>query len=150
MTELLAVLTAIFVVYALYEVFATVSQSGDGLSRTGPDNSRGAPQAATSRQPSTPSVTTTTTPPATLTPAPAKQATLVTEHEKHTNLRNPVTGEISPMPGNYRFAKKWIKEALVEEGLLPKVYKNSELTETLNLKAKEAIEKIKHLEKYHA
>ena len=148
MTELLAVLTAIFVIYALYEVFATVSQSGDGLSRTGPDNSRSAPQAAHARQPSSPSVATTR--PVALAPAPAKQATLVTEHEKHTNLRNPVTGEISPMPGNYRFAKKWIKEALVEEGLLPKVYKNSELTETLNLKAKEAIEKIKHLEKYHA
>ncbi len=148
MTELLAVLTAIFVIYALYEVFATVSQSGDGLSRTSPDNSRGAPQAAPARQPSSPSVT--MTPPVALAPAPAKPATLVTEHEKHTNLRNPVTGEISPMPGNYRFAKKWIKEALVEEGLLPKVYKNSELTETLNLKAKQAIEKIKHLEKYHA
>ena len=148
MTELLAVLTAIFVIYALYEVFATVSQSGDGLSRTSPDNSRSAPQAAPARQPSSPSVA--TTPPVALAPAPAKPATLVTEHEKHTNLRNPVTGEISPMPGNYRFAKKWIKEALVEEGLLPKVYKNSELTETLNLKAKQAIEKIKHLEKYHA
>ena len=148
MTELLAVLTAIFVIYALYEVFATVSQSGDGLSRTSPDNSRGAPQAAPARQPSPPSVT--TTPPVALAPAPAKPATTGIEHEKHTNLRNPVTGEISPMPGNYRFAKKWIKEALVQEGLLPKGYKNSELTETLNLKAKEAIEKIKHLEKYHA
>jgi len=147
MTELLAVLTAIFVVYALYEVFATVSQSGDGLSRTGSD-SRAAPQAVPSRQPPTPSVT--TTPSATLAAAPTKQATAGAEHEKHINLRNPVTGEISPTPGNYRFAKKWIKEALVDEGLLPKVYKNSELTETLNLKAKEAIEKFKHLEKYHA
>ena len=149
MTELLAVLTTIFVIYALYEVFATVSQSGDGLSRTSPDNRRVAPQAVPARQPSSPSVT-TTPPPVAQAPTPAKPATLVTEHEKHTNLRNPVTGEISPMPGNYRFAKKWIKEALVEEGLLPKVYKNSELTEALNLKAKEAIEKIKHLEKYHA
>jgi len=148
MTELLAVLTAIFVVYALYEVFATVSQSGDGLSRTSPDNHRSAPQAEPTRQSSTPLMT--SAPPAALDPAPTKPATPVTEHEKHTNLRNPVTGEISPMPGNYRFAKKWIKEALVEEGLLPKIYKNSELTESLNLKAKQAIEKIKHLEKYHA
>jgi len=148
MTELLAVLTAIFVIYALYEVFATVSQSGDGLSQTSPDNSRGAPQTDPARHPSPPSVA--TTPPVAQAPASAKSVITGIEHEKHTNLRNPVTGEISPMPGNYRFAKKWIKEALVEEGLLPKVYKNSELTETLNLKAKEAIEKIKHLEKYHA
>jgi hypothetical protein len=147
MTELLAVLTAIFVVYALYEVFATVSQSGDGLNQTVADGPA-APQTAPPKQPVAPAVSMPHS--ATVATTPTRQATSVEDHEKHNNLRNPVTGEVSPTPGNYRFAKKWIKEAMVAEGLLPKVYKNSELTETLNLKAKAAIEKFKHLEKYHA
>ncbi|MEI7867307.1 MAG: hypothetical protein WCI11_05405 [Candidatus Methylumidiphilus sp.] len=141
MTELLAVLIAIFVVYALYEVFATVSQSGDGLERTVAD-SRPAPRPAPVKQ--------AAAAPAAVAAAPPKQAKPVAEPDKHLNLRDPKTGDLSPTPSNYRFAKKWIKEALVAEGLLPKVYKNSELTETLNLKAKEAIEQFKHLEKFHA
>ncbi len=148
MTKLLAVLTAIFVVYALYEVFATVSQLGDGFKR------------AVQKKPSTPPpelvkqptvVSATATPPVTASVAsPTKPAVPAVEPDKHINLRDPKTGEVSPVPGNYRFAKKWIKEAMVAEGLLPKVYKNSELTETLNAKAKSAIEQFKHLEKYHA
>ena len=146
MTELLAVLTAVFVVYALYEVFATVSQSGDGLNRTAAD-SQAAQLTATFQQPTTPKVAASAAPSATLAAAPPSISAAT--HDKQANLRNPVTGEISPTPGNYRFAKKWIKEALVVEGLLPRIYKNSELTETLNMKAKEAIEKFKNLEKYH-
>ena len=145
MTELLAVLTAVFVVYALYEVFATVSQSGDGLNRTAA-GSQAAQQTATFQQSATPKVA-APAPSATLAAAPPSVSAAT--HDKQANLRNPVTGEISPTPGNYRFAKKWIKEALVVEGLLPRIYKNSELTETLNMKAKEAIEKFKNLEKYH-
>ncbi|MFZ4702168.1 MAG: hypothetical protein ACOYMG_19165 [Candidatus Methylumidiphilus sp.] len=141
MTELLAVLTSIFVVYALYEVFATVSQSGDGLERTAAD-SRPAPRPAPVKQ--------AEAAPAAVAAIPPKQAKPVAEPDKHLNLRDPKTGDLSPAPSNYRFAKKWIKEALVTEGLLPKVYKNSELTETLNLKAKEAIEQFKHLEKFQA
>lgn len=146
MTELLAVLTAIFVVYALYEVFATVSQSGDGLVKTAPTNRAepSPPKAATaqvSAEPVKPPVPTAQAAP----PPPKPMAA-----EKHITLRNPKTGETSPVPGNYRFAKKWIKEALVSEGLLPKVYKNSELTETLNAEAKTAIETFKHLSQYHA
>ncbi len=153
MTELLAVLTAIFVVYALYEVFATVSQSGDGLKKTVAD-SRVAPPPAPLKQavqaPAPASVTTQAPPAVAVTAPPTKTAEPAAEADKHLSLRNPATGEVSPVPSNYRFAKKWIKEALVAEGLLGKVYKNSELTEVLNLRAKEAIDKFKHLEKYHA
>lgn len=150
MTELLAVLTAIFVVYALYEVFATVSQSGDGLNRSAPDRRpvTPPPQPEPVKVQPEPVLTQAKAPPAAA--VPPKPAAKLAEAEKNVSLRNPVTGEISPSPSNYRFAKKWIKEALVVEGLLPKIYKNSELTETLNLKAKDAIEQFKHLEKYHA
>ena len=144
MTELLAVLTAIFVVYAMYEVFATVSQSGDGLRQTSTDRTPN-PQPTLAR----PTAVLAAAAPAPVSAAETKPTAAVPVAEKHLNLRNPVTGEVSPAPSNYRFAKKWIKEALVSEGLLSKVYKNSELTEALNAQAKTAIETFKQLEKYH-
>jgi hypothetical protein len=134
------------VVYALYEVFATVSQLDDGLHGAVADG-RTAPEPSPPQQQPAPA---TASHPATLAAAPQQLATPAATVDKHINLRNPLTDEISPVPSNYRFAKKWIKEAMVTEGLLAKVYKNSELTETLNSTAKEAIEKFKHLEKYHA
>ncbi|QFY41343.1 hypothetical protein F6R98_00835 [Candidatus Methylospira mobilis] len=70
--------------------------------------------------------------------------------EKAVLLRNPVDGETVSAPGNYRFAKKWIKEALVAEGLLDKIYKNSELGDANALKVKAALEQFRQLEKYRA
>ncbi len=65
-------------------------------------------------------------------------------------LRNPKTGEVSKVPSNYRFSKRWIKDALVEEGLLEKVYKNKELDEAVEEKIKAALLKIEAMEKYKA
>jgi hypothetical protein len=132
MTELLLGVTVVFVVYVLYEVFKTVSQSDAGQTRV----SESAP------------VTTEQAAPAQ--PAAEESAPSAEEAEKTIVLHNPATGETSPVPTNYRFAKKWIKEALVVEGLLKKVYKNSELTESVSAQVKEALEKFKHIEKYHA
>jgi hypothetical protein len=70
--------------------------------------------------------------------------------EKAVLLRNPVDGETVSAPGNYRFAKKWIKEALVAEGLLDKIYKNSELGDANAVKVKAALEQFRQLEKYRA
>jgi hypothetical protein len=63
-------------------------------------------------------------------------------------LKNPKTGEVAKMPGNYNFAKRWIKDALVEEGLLEKVYKNTELDEATNAKIQAALLQLKALDKY--
>ena len=142
MTELLAVLTVAFAVYVLYEVFKTVSQSGSDsqthFEATPPTDLQ---------EPLVRSAAATT--------APAPEATAsagetAEEEAKVITLRNPTTDETCPVPTNYRFAKKWVKEALVAEGLLKKVYKNSELTEAVNPKVKDALEKFKHLDKYHA
>lgn len=65
-------------------------------------------------------------------------------------LRNPATGELTAAPGNYRFAKKWIKEALVQEKLLDKIYKPNELDDSTSLKVKEAIDKLRAMKKYQA
>lgn len=63
-------------------------------------------------------------------------------------LKNPETGEVVNVPGSYRFVKRWIKDALVSEGLLDKVYKNNELDDASNKKIKKAIDKLKAIKKY--
>ena len=63
-------------------------------------------------------------------------------------LRNPETGEVTPVPANYRFAKKWIKDALVSENLLDRVYKPNELDADTAAKVKAAIDKLRAIPKY--
>lgn len=67
-----------------------------------------------------------------------------------SNLRDPDTGEVAKVTNNYRSLKRWLKEALVAEGLLEKVYSNSELNDETNAKIKVALEVIKTMTKYHA
>lgn len=65
------------------------------------------------------------------------------------SLRNPKTGEIVKIPNSYAFAKRWVKDALVEEGLLDKIYKNNELDNQANAKIQAAMEQLKQMAKYH-
>ncbi len=65
------------------------------------------------------------------------------------SLKNPKTGEVAKFPSNYNFAKRWIKDALVEEGLLDKVYKNTELDDATNEKIHAALQQLKALDKYN-
>jgi hypothetical protein len=86
-------------------------------------------------------------------PATAKAAPAAKEAEPvklADELRNPSTGEVSPVPANYRFAKKWIKDALVSEKLLDRVYKPNELDDANSRKVKEAIDKLRAIKKYQA
>jgi hypothetical protein len=64
-------------------------------------------------------------------------------------LKNPQTGEVAKVPAAYSFAKRWIKDALVEEGLLDKVYKNNELDEAANARIHAALQKLKAMDKYN-
>ena len=63
-------------------------------------------------------------------------------------LKNPLTGEIATTYNNYRFTKRWIKDALVTEGLLEQVYKNAELTEAVEANIKVAISQLEALDNY--
>ena len=83
------------------------------------------------------------------TPKPAAKKTPepVPEPEQY---RNPKNGETAAVPTNYRFAKRWIKEALVGEGLLDKIYKNNELDDAASEKVKKALDGFKKLKNYHA
>ena len=66
------------------------------------------------------------------------------------SLKNPVTGEIDAPHSNYRFTKRWIKEALVTEGLLNKVYKNTELDGAVEERIKAAVSKLEAMDNYRA
>ena len=81
------------------------------------------------------------------TPAPRKTAAPQPAAAKG-GLKDPASGEVVNMPNNYRFAKRWIKEALVKEGLLDKVYKNTELDDKTNAKIKRALTKLAKMDQY--
>lgn len=134
MMQLLVGLTVIFVVFVIYEVFKTVSRSESAPSpEAAPEpkavEAAGKPAVAEAAEPV------------------AKEAA---HAERGAQLRNPATGEVSPAPTNYRFAKKWVKEALVAEGLLDRVYKPTELNDAVAAKTKDALDKLKTLDKYRA
>jgi len=65
-------------------------------------------------------------------------------------LKDPKTGEITTSYNNYRFTKRWIKEALVAEGLLEKVYKNNELNPEIEARIKDALSTFQAMDKYRA
>ncbi len=64
------------------------------------------------------------------------------------NVRNPETGVEDKIANSYRMCKRWIKEALVTEGLLDKVYKTSEIDDAKKIEINLAIEKLLQLDKY--
>jgi hypothetical protein len=72
-------------------------------------------------------------------------ATQITEKK---GLRNPLTGEVTTSYSNYRFTKRWIKDALVVEGLVSKVYSNTELNAAIETTIKSALVKLEAIDKY--
>ncbi|TSA41713.1 MAG: hypothetical protein D4R63_02215 [Methylococcaceae bacterium] len=131
MFELLFVLTTIFVASIFYQAVNNQKQEPINTHTTQ------ANLATTVRLPETPIL-------ATKSPAPktAKPGT------KKESIKNPLTGEIATIASNYRFTKRWIKEALVTEGLLSKVYKNNELNEETEVLIKTAVLALESLNKY--
>jgi cell pole-organizing protein PopZ len=82
------------------------------------------------------------------TAAPAEAAAAAEDTAAKPGLKNPKTGEVVLVYNNYRFAKRWVKEALVTEGLLDKIYKNNELNANVESKIKTAIAKLETIDKY--
>ena len=64
------------------------------------------------------------------------------------SLRNPETGEVAKIASSYRMCKRWIKDALVAEGLLEKVYKTNEVDDAAKVKIDKALVKLAKMEKY--
>ena len=63
-------------------------------------------------------------------------------------MKNPATGEEAKIAGNYRMVKRWVKEALVEEGLLEKIYKTNEMDDDAKKEVAKALSIIKAMDKY--
>ncbi|MDP3589790.1 MAG: hypothetical protein Q8R54_04555 [Methylobacter sp.] len=83
-------------------------------------------------------------------PAAAKKATTPAASAPSAGLKDPKTGEVATAYSNYRFTKRWIKDALVAEGLLDKVYTANELNAEADAKIKTAIAKLEAMSKYKA
>lgn len=84
--------------------------------------------------------------PVTPTPEPVAAKPAVVKN----TVRNPKTGEVATVNNNYRFTKRWIKEALVTEGLLDKVYKNNELDSAAEARIKTALASLMDMDSYRA
>jgi len=159
MAELLFIATTIFVAYV---VFVAIGKKEPPIADKPAEKPAAAPQApvAVKAEPAAaPAVAETKATPkpapktkttatkakaAAAKPAPAAPASSTPAD----SLKNPKTGEIAKLPGNYAFAKRWIKDALVEEGLLDKVYKNNELNADTTAKIQDALQQLKALDKY--
>ena len=150
MTEGLFVLTTLFVAYVIY-VIVNEKKAGSATTKS---------VAATQPQPvqqatvveEKPKAAAVKAKPAAKKP-PAKPAEVEKPAEtpvsapepaaiKGTGLKDPKTGEVATTYGNYRFTKRWIKEALVAEKLVEKVYKNDELNAEVEAKIKAGIAKL--------
>jgi hypothetical protein len=75
--------------------------------------------------------------------APAKKVALA-----EGRLRNPETGDVDKIANSYRMLRRWIKEALVEEKLLDKIYKSNELDDASKEKINAALVKLQKIKKY--
>jgi hypothetical protein len=163
MFEIFFMFTIIFVAYVIYHMFNELKEVPTPVP-SALKTKHDAPAVLTTKpkpvsKPAVAMVTPTATPkavtqskkPAAIKPATIKKTTVTaaaksTENKK--GLLDPKTGEVTTSYNNYRFTKRWIKDALVSEGLLTKVYKNNELEPAIEATIKAAIVKLEALEKY--
>jgi len=147
MSEALFILTVIFVAYVVYK---TVNEQKETPKPPLPNAKPEAPKVV-AEQPMPENVVkngnTAIIKPGSIKKPTLTATTLVTDRK---GLKDPKTGEVATAYSNYRFTKRWIKDALVSEGLLEKVYKNSELDATIEAAIKEAIVKLEAMDKYKA
>ena len=144
MSEALFILTTIFVAYVVYK---TVNEKKATPKSPVPKTKPEAPKVV-AEQPIPETVAKVSTP-TKIKPATIKKATPATTlNTVKKGLRDPKTGEIATSYSNYRFTKRWIKDALVAEGLLDKVYKNNELDPAIEATIREALVKLEAIDKY--
>ncbi len=142
MAEIIFILTTVFVAYVVYHVLECEKEAK--AKKASPV--KPAPKSAAAKPASKPKPA-----PVAKKPTPAKKVTAsapASSAELPETLRNPATGEESKVASNYRFTKRWIKDALVEEGLLDKVYKNNELDDAATAKIEAALLQLRGMQKY--
>jgi len=175
MIELMFVLTTVFVAYVVYSIGQEKQRIDKAMAQEQPAKADIAPkreamvtaesgsQTATSAPLAQPRVEPDAMPQkqakATVKPAPTQArptstATAANAQESSgsskSTIRNPKTGEVASLASNYRFMKRWVKEALVDEGLLDKIYKNNELDAEAEARIKQALLGLQEKEGYRA
>lgn len=177
MTDVLFIITTLFVAYVVYVIVnekrnesagkkSSVAagsapqtlMKADSKPAAPASKAKPAPAAKTTAKPvaekaaAKPAPAKVSAPKAAAKPAPAKAASVTAAAEssapKSSGLKDPRTGEVTTSYANYRFTKRWIKEALVAEGLIDKIYKNDELNAAVEAKLKTAIAKLEDMKKY--
>ncbi len=159
MAELLFIATTVFVAYVVFDVVGKKKAKSEvapvpikPASTPAPAEDRtekAAPPAATAKPVSKPKAAPRKAKAISAkSPAPADPVTAPATAVTSDSLKNPKTGEVAKIPGNYAFAKRWIKDALVEEGLLDKVYKNNELDTVNTAKIQAALQQLQSMKKY--
>lgn len=148
MAELFFIATTIFVAYVILDVLG--KNDNKTTSETSPNETTPDKTAETSPNPPPliQPIAKTTKSKSSSTKAANKTAAPTAITKSTDGLKNPKTGEIAKMPTNYAFTKRWIKDALVEEGLLEKVYKNNELDNEAQAKIQAALLQLKAMPKY--
>lgn len=150
MTEVMFILTTIFVAYVVYNI---VNEKQTVIKTTKTEAPTEHVQAFTAvAEPPKPEPQPQIQPKPAVAASTAKKETVkpVVANTVKSALRDPNTGEVAAIANNYRFMKRWIKEALVAEGLLDKVYKNNELDSATEALIKQAVLKLESLEKYQS
>jgi len=147
MTEFVSATTAFVMAWSVYQVFQSVRETRKATSSSPVVHT--IPVAAAAPVSTKPAVPERMPDPPPV-PATRRKASAPAGSPVGTQVRDPVSGEVINMPTNYRFAKKWIKAALVTEGLLDRVYKPNELDEVATQKTRNALERFRSLPKYQA
>ncbi|PPD03885.1 MAG: hypothetical protein CTY29_07825 [Methylobacter sp.] len=158
MTEVLFILTTVFVAYVVYAVVTDQNNTIKTLEKeTGhsQEAEKTTVAAVATTAATAVAVTEKPKPAAKKAAAPAKKSTpakaaepAAVEGPRKPGLRNPETGEVATSYSNYRFAKRWVKDALVAEGLVDKVYKTTELDDAVETRIKAAMAKLEAMDKY--
>lgn len=144
MAELIFILTTLYVAYVVFVVV-------DGEKKLGidpePKADNSAPKTVAEVKTKAASQQTAAVKPSASASPPVKTVSSNAAKEIDS-IKNPETGEVVKVPNNYRFAKRWIKQALVSEGLLDKIYKATELNDETTAKIQQAIDQLKIMTKY--
>ena len=143
MAEVFFILTTLFVAYVVVVVVDSEKRTKKEIKQQSkPAAAR--PVAAVKTKPEVKATAPAEKKPAT-TPKVSSPSTAQAQAD---TIKNPDTGEIVKLTSNYRFFKRWIKEALVAEGLLDKIYKGTELDDEATAKIQSALAQLKTMKKY--
>jgi len=147
MTEVLFILIVIFIAYVIYvAVSKQKTTSPSPVSQVEPEKPVTAVIRSTPR--STPKNEKEASKKSVASATSKSEPATAPQDAGKRGIKDPKTGEVATTYSNYRFTKRWIKEALVAEGLLDKVYKNDELNAELEAKIKSAVLELEAIDKY--